>query len=595
MSASVAAGDTLQAWVRALDRTAPYANGTGDPLPVLLPRLAETFGKRPALIGEDDGLTYRDLAARANRYARWALQHGVDAGEVVCLLLANCPDYAAIWLGITSVGGVVALLNTNLTGDALRHAIAAVDARHIIVGADLAEAFHGIRPRVPDRLRCWWHGAQALGPDIDALVRNLPGDPLRADERRPPALTDRALCIYTSGTTGLPKAANVSHRRVMEWSCWFAGMVDTQPDDRMYNCLPMYHSVGGVVAVGAMLVGGASVLIRPRFSASRFWDDVVSHDCTIFQYIGELCRYLDNSPPHPQETAHRLRLSCGNGLRGDVWTRFQERFRIPCILEFYASTEGNLSLYNVEGRPGAIGRVPGFLSHRFPVALVRCDPDTNQPLRGEDGLCVRCARDEVGEALGKIAGPDAAHGRPFEGYTDAAASEAKTLRDVLEKGDSWFRTGDLMRRDRAGFFYFVDRVGDTFRWKGENVATEEVAAALRGCTGVSDAVVYGVTVPGAEGRAGMAALTATADFDLASLTRHLAAHLPEYARPLFLRLCGGIETTGTFKPVKAALARDGYDPDEVGDPLYCFDRSAAGYVPLDPARYRQICEGALRW
>jgi fatty-acyl-CoA synthase len=589
------AGDApLQAWIRALDRTAPFADGTGVALPTHLANMAETVGARPALLAEAGSLTYAALAGQANRYARWALQQGIGAGETVCLLLPNCPDYVAIWLGITSVRGVVALLNTNLVGDALLHAIASVRPRHVIVGAALEDALDDVRARLPGEVRCWTHG-QGRGASLDAEVREMSPEPLRADEQRPPALTDVALYIYTSGTTGLPKAANVSHRRIMEWSCWFAGMIDTRPDDRMYNCLPMYHSVGGVVAVGAMLVGGASVLIRPKFSASRFWDDVVAHDCTIFQYIGELCRYLANSPPHPQETAHRLRLACGNGLRGDVWEAFRERFRIPRILEFYASTEGNLSLYNVEGRPGAIGRVPAFLAHRFPVALVRCDPDSFAPLRGEDGLCLRCAPGEAGEALGRIGLHADTHGRPFEGYTDAAASDAKILRDVLAKGDAWFRTGDLMRKDRAGYYYFVDRLGDTFRWKGENVATEEVAETLRACPGVSDAVVYGVAVPGADGRAGMAALTVAADFELDALRRHAEARLPEYARPVFLRLCAEIAVTGTFKPVKAALAREGYDPGTIRDALYCHDRPRGAYVPLDAALYARIERGELRW
>jgi fatty-acyl-CoA synthase len=590
----LSASEALKAWIRALERTAPMADGRGTALPALLPSLADQFGERPALIGEDETLSYADLAARSHRYTRWALREGLAPGDVVCLFLPNCPDYVAIWLGITAMRGVVALLNTNLTGEALAHAIGAVAPRHIIVGEALEPAFAAIRPRLTDGLRVWGHGAterlERLAPYLDVLS----SESLGADECEAPRLGDLALHIYTSGTTGLPKAANISHRRVMEWSGWFAGMIDTRPEDRMYNCLPMYHSVGGVVAIGAMLVGGGSVLIRPRFSASRFWDDVVDHDCTVFQYIGELCRFLLASPPHPRERAHRLRLCCGNGLRGDVWERFQERFAIPRILEFYAATEGNLSLYNVEGRPGAIGRVPPFLAPRFPVVIVRRDPETGEPLRGEDGLCIRCGHDEVGEALGRIGGEAAGHGRPFEGYTDAAASDAKVLRDVLAKDDAWFRTGDLMRKDRAGFVYFVDRVGDTFRWKGENVATEQVADTLRAAPGVADAVVYGVTIRGTDGRAGMAALTVMPDFDLATLHVHVEANLPDYARPVFVRLCAEIVTTGTFKPVKATLAREGYAAS-ITEPLFCLDRARGAYVPLDADLRARIESGALRW
>ena len=325
----------------------------------------------------------------------------------------------------------------------------------------------------------------------------------------PVSLDDRALLIYTSGTTGLPKAANVSHRRVMNWAFWFKGMLGVTAADRMYNCLPLYHSVGGVVAVCSTLSGGGSVVIAEKFSARRFWDDVVRWDCTLFQYIGELCRYLLKTPDDAKDRAHRLRAICGNGLRGDVWEAFQTRFAIPQILEFYAATEGTFSLYNAEGKPGAIGRIPPFLRHRFPAAIIARDPSTGEPVRGRDGLCIAAPRGSVGEAIGRIG-----DGARFEGYTDNAESQRKILRHVFEFGDRWFRTGDLMRVDAAGYHYFVDRIGDTFRWKGENVSTAEVSAALTECRGVVEAVVYGVAVPGTEGRAGMAKLVVDEAFDL---------------------------------------------------------------------------------
>ena len=380
----------------------------------------------------------------------------------------------------------------------------------------------------------------------------------------------------------------------MQWSHWFAGMMDVRPGDRMYDCLPLYHSIGGVVAACAPLVGGGSVFIRERFSASRFWDDIVERDCTLFQYIGELCRYLADAPAHPREAAHRLRLACGNGLRGDVWEAFQKRFRVPRVLEFYAATEGNFTLYNCEGKSGAIGRIPSYLAHRFPVALVRFDVASGEPLRGADGFCIRCERGEAGEAIGRIPEGKAGLAGRFEGYSDARDSERKVLRDVFAAGDAWYRTGDLMRQDRAGFFYFVDRAGDTFRWKGENVSTAEVAAAVSACSGVADAVVYGVAVPGTEGRAGMAAILAADGFDLAALRRNLVERLPDYARPLFLRICGKIAVTGTFKPQKQQLAADGYDPTATTERLYFDDRVRGAFVPLDAALYRRIERGELR-
>ena len=561
-------------WVRALE-TVGRLGTPGNTLAAVVARMAEVRGDAPALIGEGEQLSYAGLAARANQWARWAAEQGLAPGAVVALLMPNRPEYVAIWLGLTQAGCVVALLNTNLAGDALDHCISSAGARHVIADARLASPTGEAR---------WW--VHDLG-----MAAHLDTGPVA-----PRAAPDgRALLIYTSGTTGLPKAAHVSHARVLEWSGWFAGMMGAAAEDRLYDCLPLYHSTGGVVAVGAMLVAGGSVVIRERFSASRFWADVADTGCTVFQYIGELCRYLLHTPPHPAEARHRLRICCGNGLAGSVWPAFQERFAVPRILEFYAATEGSVSLYNCEGKPGAIGRVPGFLAHRFALALLRCDPQTGEPVRDEAGRCVACATGEAGEAVALLSQGEVGAGaavRRFEGYTDPAASARKVLADVFAPGDRWFRTGDLMRQDEAGFYAFVDRLGDTYRWKGENVATTEVAAVLQACPGVADAAVFGVAVPGAEGKAGMAAVVAADGFDLAGLRTHLAARLPGYARPLFVRRCERLALTGTFKLSKADLARDGWA--DAGDPVW-FDDTASGRFVLLDARVRQsLRAGSLR-
>jgi fatty-acyl-CoA synthase len=581
----------LKAWVRALERTAPIERDRTLTLPALIGRLGERFGDAPALISPDAALSYRSLAAACNRYARWGLSRGLAPGEVVCLMMANCPDYLAIWLGLSGIGVTVALINTNLRGELLAHSLRLVRPRYVIAGATLSAAVAEVRGQLGAGVECWVHGPDPADlPRLDLAITAFPAEALAASEAHRPHLEDRALCIYTSGTTGLPKAANVSHFRIMQWSHWFAGLIDVTPDDRMYNCLPMYHSVGGVVATGATLVGGGAVVLRERFSASGFWPDVVAERCTLFQYIGELCRYLLNSPPQAAETRHALRLACGNGLRGDVWRAFQAHFRIPEILEYYAATEGNFSLYNCEGRVGAIGRIPPFLAHRLPVAVVQFDLAAAAPARDAAGRCRRCAPGEVGEAIGQIV--DASAATRFEGYTDAAASGKKILRDVFAPGDAWYRTGDLMRQDEQGFFYFVDRVGDTFRWKGENVSTTEVEAVIGGCTGVSDVAVYGVAVPGTEGRAGMAALVVADGFDLGALRSELAQRLPEYARPVLLRIVPAIALTGTFKLRKQELATEGYDPARIRDALYV---SAGGaYLRLDGALFQSLQTGNLR-
>ena len=589
-------GKPLNAWVRALANTASLTGGRSPIFPELLEQLADRFDKKPALISELGTLSYRDLVELSNRYSHWALANNVQPGDAVCLYMPNCPEYVAIWVGITRIGGAVALINTNLTNEALLHSINITSPKHLIVDTALASAVSDILPQLPSRLRCWVRGstAPARFSDNELDIWRYPGKKLRHTERPSVSITDRALYIYTSGTTGLPKAANVSHFRILEWSYWFAGMMNVSEDDRMYDCIPMYHSTGGVVAIGAMLINGGSVVIRPTFSASRFWDDIVAADCTVFQYIGELCRYLVNQPVSPIETQHRLRLCCGNGMRRDVWEIFQKRFRIPQILEFYASTEGNVSLYNCEGRPGAIGRIPAFLAHRFRIGMIKCD-DLGEPLRAPTGTCIPCQVDEVGEVIGQITAGSGSEMTRFDGYSDQRASDAKLLRSVFSEGDLWFRTGDLMRRDAAGFFYFVDRLGDTFRWKGENVSTTQVEEVISTCPGVSHAVVYGVSIPQAEGRAGMAAIMVEPGFSLTCLWEHLTDSLPEYARPRFIRICNELENTGTFKTVKVSLRNEGYDPTRTNDAIYVDDRPSRNFVRLDDARYAAIGRGAIRF
>jgi fatty-acyl-CoA synthase len=573
-------------WARALQRTAAIAPSSTLTLPRVVEQNAALFGDRPALIGESVSLTYRALARRANQVARFALAQGLTPGDRVALVMGNHPDYVAIWLGLSRVGIVTALINTQLVGGGLAHALAVADARLVIVDAPRRDA---VRAAAGDAVPLWVHDGMAPLCLADALD-GMDADPPADDAVAPVRLRDPALLIYTSGTTGLPKAANVSHYRVMMWSEWFAGIMDATPDDRLFNCLPMYHSIGGVVAIGAPLVAGASVIVRKGFSASTFWEDVVGSEATIFQYIGELCRYLlkDAGAPPPR---HGLRLCCGNGLRADVWEAFAARFAIPRIIEFYAATEGSFSLFNLEGKPGAIGRIPRFMAHRSPVALVKFDVASEAPVRGVDGFCLRCDTNEPGEAIGRVGDGEGLATR-FEGYTDRRDSERKLLRDVFEPGDVWFRTGDLMKRDDMGFFSFVDRIGDTFRGKGENVTTAEVSDALCAAPGVEAASVYGVAVPHAEGRACMAALVVRDDFDLEVLRRHAAAHLPRYARPLFLRLRTAQPLTGTFKVRKADDVREGFDPALVADPLYVDDGTR--YAPLDTAWHQTIVSGALR-
>jgi fatty-acyl-CoA synthase len=371
----------------------------------------------------------------------------------------------------------------------------------------------------------------------------------------------------------------------------FAGATGATAEDKLYCALPLYHSTGGLCGAGAALLNGGTLVLRRKFSASQFWDDIADNDCTIFVYIGELCRYLANQPPHPKERAHHLRLAFGNGLRPDVWKEFQERFGIKDILEFYGSTEGNVSMFNFDGRPGAIGRVPAYLRNNFSVRLVKFDIEAEAPVRNSEGLCMLAEAGETGEAIGLIK-DDARHN--YSGYADKAASDRKILRDVFEQGDAWFRTGDLMRQDEDGYFYFVDRIGDTFRWKGENVSTTEVAEAISRYPGVEEVNVYGVKLDKLDGRAGMAAITPGEGFVFDGLRDFLVRELPSYAQPMFVRLQPAIETTGTFKYRKVDLVRDGFDPAKIEQAVYFDHPDQNAYVEVTPALYAQIQSGAFR-
>jgi fatty-acyl-CoA synthase len=402
---------------------------------------------------------------------------------------------------------------------------------------------------------------------------------------------DPALLIYTSGTTGLPKAARISHMRAQLYMRAFAGATGAVETDIIYVALPLYHATGGLCATGAALLNGGCVVLKRKFSASQFWPDVVAERCTMFVYIGELCRYLVNQPPQEDESRHRLRMAFGNGLSADVWREMRLRFRIPQVLEFYGSTEGNVSMFNFDGREGAIGRAPRWLRKKVNARLVQFDIEAEEPVRGPSGFGVECGPGQIGECVGKINLSDAR--TAFSGYLDKAASEKKILRNLFEPGDAWFRTGDLMRQDSEGYFYFIDRIGDTFRWKGENVSTTEVAARLQTAPGVLEANVYGVTIPGADGRAGMAGLVVGPEFDIKVFGDHVEQELPSYAQPVFVRILPTIETTGTFKYRKVDLVREGYDLGQVRTPLYV-KTPGKPFVKLTKALADKIAAGEFR-
>ncbi|NWH09452.1 MAG: long-chain-acyl-CoA synthetase [Alphaproteobacteria bacterium] len=547
-----------------------------------------------AIVFEDVSYTYLELDRAANRYARWALAQGIGQGDTVALLMENRPEFLFAWFGLHKIGAAAALINTHLQGQPLAHSLQISGAKHLILGAECAEHVLYALERLEEKPLIWSTGARLQGTeDLDTALSAMSDEPLPPDSRAALTAGDKALLIYTSGTTGLPKAANISHLRMQNMMQAFGAATNSNEKDRVYVALPLYHSAGGICAVGMAFSGGGTIVLRRKFSASHFWEDCARYKPTIFQYIGELCRYLLNTPPHPLEQSHSLRVIIGNGLRPEVWKPFQERFKIPKIIEFYGATEGNIALLNIDGTQGAVGRIPSYLRRAMPTRIVKFDIETEQPVRDPvSGFCIECAPGEAGEAIGQIT--QQARTR-FEGYTKSADSEKKILRDVFEKGDMWFRSGDLLRRDAKGYFYFVDRIGDTFRWKGENVATSEVSEVLSVVPGVCEANVYGVTIPGTDGRAGMAAIVTNGEFDLNAFYAHVEAQLPTYARPLFLRITKSMDITGTFKHRKVEFVKEGFNPASVPDPLFLRDDVRRSYRPLDVATFEAVIAGELKF
>ncbi len=549
---------------------------------------------REAIWFEGESWTAADLERRANQYANWALASGRSPGDTVALFMENCPDYIAFWIGMLKVGVKTALINTNLTDKGLAHCIEIVGAACLVINQPLAGQAETARPFFPAGFQVWSvHGGGDGLLDLDAQLAGITTDrpprKWRADQKS----GDVALYIYTSGTTGLPKAAKITHTRCLGFMRTFVPSCKITNEDRIYLTLPLYHGTGGMCGVGAALQTGAAMVLRRRFSASAFWQEAKDQRATMFVYIGELGRYLMNQPASPAERDHSMHKAFGNGMRADVWRQFVDRTGIERIVEFYGSTEGNVSFINLDGRIGAIGRIPPLLKSRMPTFLIRVDPETEEPKRDDNGFCIETDPDEPGEAIGLIDAADAR--RRFDGYNDDSQNTKKIVTHVFEEGDAYFRTGDLLKKDRDGYFYFVDRLGDTFRWKGENVSTNEVAEVLSAYPGIALANVYGVAVPGRDGKAGMAAITPSDQgFDVSGLYAWLADKLPEYARPVFIRLSGDAETTGTMKLRKVELVKDGFDPQICTDPVYVAAPASSAYIPLDPDLYQAIIEGKAR-
>lgn len=571
--------------ISALARIAPYLNqirrsGHASPA-LLLEHNADEMPHQPALRYLGERYTWAELEGLANRWAHLLSSKGVSHRDVVSLVMDNRPDYLGVLLGASKLRAVVACVNTNLSGKALVHAISVARPRVVIAGTEHEAAVRAALSEMgPERPRLFVRAENGASESADSIDQALSAaDSSRIHYLRPN--NDEPMTyLYTSGTTGLPKAAVVTNQRFMATAYGFGKVLhQAKPEDVIYLPLPLYHGTGQWAGFGASLATGACLAMRRKFSASSFWSDVVEFDATRFVYIGELCRYLLLQPESPDERRHRVQCITGNGLRPDVWERFQKRFRIPLIREFYGATEGNVPIANYEGRAGMLGRL------NLGQAVIACDLETGAVIRDANGRCTRVEEEgKTGLLVGRIS-----FLATFDGYVDSRATESKILKDVFRKGDAWFNTGDLVTVHEDGWLSFADRVGDTFRWKGENVSTSEVALILNQAPGVLESNVYGVIIPNCDGRAGMASLRVDEKFDFDAFARHVTSKLPRYARPLFIRLEEGIRVTSTFKHQKQDYQREGFDPDAVKAPLFFLEGET--YRKLDSSVYEEIRTG----
>lgn len=558
-------------------------------LQVFLEKARQTPHK-PFLLYRDETLTYAQVDRRSNQVARALRDHlGLRQGDCVAVFLGNEPAFVWLWLGLAKLGCAMSCLNYNIRAKSLLHCFQCCGAKVLLASPELQAAVEEVLPSLKkDDVSIYYVSRTSNTDGVDPFldkVDEVSTDPVPESWRSEVTFATPALYIYTSGTTGLPKAAMINHHRLW-YGTGLSLISGVTKDDVIYTTLPLYHSAALMIGLHGCIVAGATLVLRNRFSASQFWDDCRKYNVTVIQYIGELLRYLCNSPQKPNDRDHKVRVAVGNGLRGDVWREFIKRFGDIHIYEFYASTEGNIGFVNYTRKIGAIGRVNYLQRKVVSYELIKYDVEKDEPVRDENGYCIKVPKGEVGLLVCRIT-----QLTPFSGYAGGKSqTEKKKLRDVFKKGDIYFNSGDLLMIDQDNFVYFHDRVGDTFRWKGENVATTEVADTLGLVDFVQEANVYGVPVPGHEGRIGMASIKMKEghEFDGKKLFKHIADYLPSYARPRFLRIQDTIEITGTFKHRKVTLAEEGFNPAVIKDALYFLDDKAAMYVPMTEDIYNAI-------
>lgn len=552
--------------------------------------IAHKNPKGSAILFEDRNISYQDFNAWANRIAHFFLEQGFKKGDVVGVFIPNSPELLAAITGLNKIGVIAALVNTSQRKNVLHYSFEMVNPKANIIGEDLLEAFNEVKHELTCKDNYFWSDCDTLVQsnetpegyvNFEQSIRSVSS--ANPPETRNSMPQDINFYIYTSGTTGLPKAVEFTNAR---WLKAFAGFGYTamclDKNDVMYVTLPFYHATALVICWGSVLAGQATLAMRKTFSASEFWSDIRKYEATSFGYVGELCRYLMNQEASSKDRKHKIKKIVGNGLRPNIWGEFKQRFGIDEVVELYASSEGNVGTLNILNLDNTVGIC------MFPYAIVKYDQDKAEPVRDSKGRFIPVKKGDPGLLITRITKLT----QPAS-YTDPEKTKQLILRNVFTKGDKWFNTGDMMRDIGFRHLQFVDRLGDTFRWKGENVSTTELENIISRFDSVSEAVVYGVEIPGTNGRAGMATLVPEVDAthlqeQLGSLLDYLKNSLPHYAVPLFLRIKTDLDVTGTFKYKKSDLKKESYNPDLTEDALFVLLPQEQTYKKIDRVLFQNI-------
>jgi citronellyl-CoA synthetase len=561
----------------------------------MLEKTAAKFPDNAAIKSEDGNFTWKEYNEWTNRYANYFISRGFKKGDTAVVFLENRPELLMVYSATGKIGTANSMINTNLRQDSLLHCLTLNPANTFIVGEEVLDAFEEVKADLnlgeDQNIYFLRDKGQKKAPDeyIDlknAVEDSPPTNPPTTGQVKP---ADPLAYVFTSGTTGgMPKAAIVTHGRLVRGTYYNGKVVlNMKPNDTMYVPLPFFHTNALALSWPCIFLNGSALAIRRKFSVSNFWDDVRKYNVTAWCYIGELCRYLMNQTSKPDDRHNPLTKIIGNGLRPDIWKDFKKRFGISKVFEIYGAAESNLYFVNFLN----LDCTQGFCN--APYAIVKYDVDEDEPLRGSDGFMQKIELGETGLLLGEISEEN-----PFIGYTSKEATDSKIIHDVFAKGDAWFNTGDLIRDIGYGHVQFVDRTGDTFRWKGENVSTTEVEKVANTFSQVSLSSVYGVVMPGGDGRAGMVAIIPECDieqFDFNGIAGHFQHALPAYAVPKFLRLNSELECTPTHKIKKFDLKKEGFDPVDVTDSLYVLLPGESEYKPLTAEIYAEIQQGRYKF